>query len=113
MKIIKLDNSPVDMTLAELEQAQGLEMVVQERTPPEAKRYGRFYAQLQDERGYGINTCDNPTQRSFFQGFTMDGATPDEAIQSYLKRISGQYIVPDMTDASKDFWCGQITYTPA
>ena len=111
MKVIPIQNSPEDLTLAELEQRHGLEMIVQERTPPEAHRYGRYWAQLQDAKGCGINICDNPIGgRSMFQGFTEDGNTVDEAIRAYLKRISGQYLVPDMADASKDFWAGQISY---
>ena len=110
MKIISIANGPVDMALAEFEQKHGLEMVVTERPPEDAKRYGRWYAKLVRADGYGINLCDNPTTgRSMFQGFTSDGNTAAEAVQAYLKRISGQYIVPDMADASQDFWAGQIT----
>jgi len=113
MKVEVLPKYDQVIDLAEFEEKHSLEMVVKQRSPVDAAKYGKWYAQLQNPAsGYGISIANGPDDK-FLQGFTGDGETPDEAATSYLKRVSNKFIVPDMTDRTKDFWAGDIQYKPA
>jgi hypothetical protein len=118
---MKIQNLPLydeQIDLAAFEQKHGYEMVVTQRSPDWAAKpgYGKYYAQFKsttDGYGYGLSVSKEDSLPGLTEGFVSDGNTPDEAIKAHLKALSGKRLAPDLADRTKDFWVGEITYTPA
>jgi hypothetical protein len=117
MKVESLPLYDEQISLADFEQKHGLEMTVKQRTPEQAAKsgFGKWWACFEhnDNTRYSLSLDASSQLSGMTTSFSAEGNTPDEAIAAYLKGIAGKKVVPDLADRTKDFWVGQITYTPA